>query len=164
MQQRSKTKRRKRVQSEGLSVYREQLLPARCRLTSGKDLLPHVDKRSVWSKRFHDLIDHFAHDLGGMSNLTTAEMELVRRCACLGVEIARVETEIAQCEKEKTSPRLLDGYQRLVGAQRRLFETLYGERGLPRRSRADAARDVTPFAPSLAKVRRLMSEPAEEAL
>ena len=52
----------------------------RSKVGNGK-LLPMTDGRSASYRRFKDLVFDFAADLGGMSQLSTAEVQLIRRAA-----------------------------------------------------------------------------------
>jgi hypothetical protein len=71
-------------------------------------------------------------DLGGDAAVSEAEKSIVRRAACLTVELERTEMLFAQGDAE---PWRLDLYQRMAGTLRRLLRDL----GLSRRQR-----DVTP--------------------
>ena len=61
------------------------------RITNGKELLPSVDGRSIWARRFRDLISLHASDLGGTDCLSQAELSLIRRAAALTVELEHME-------------------------------------------------------------------------
>ena len=92
--------------------------------------LEHLDGRTRAAQRARELIAAIELDLGGASNLSTGERQLVQRAACLG---AYVES----CEVNWLGGAAvdLDEYLSAINAQRRVLATL----GLQRRSR-----DVTP--------------------
>jgi hypothetical protein len=106
---------------------------ARSRVTNGAELLPGIDGRSIWARRFRDLIRLHLNDLGGEADASEAEKALVRRAAALIVELERLETKFALSDGATSTQ--LDDYQRATGALRRLLESL----GLKRR-----LKDVTP--------------------
>jgi hypothetical protein len=102
-------------------------------ITNGSRLLPNVDGRSAWIRRAKDVITLHVADLGGVENISTAELSLIRRAAALTVELEMMEASWA--DAGQATPAALDLYSRTAGNLRRLLETL----GLKRRSR-----DVTP--------------------
>src|SRR5262249_39497259 len=63
---------------------------ARSRVTNGATLLPNVDGRTFWVRRFRDLFVIHISDLGGNA-LSEAERSMVRRACCLEVELERLE-------------------------------------------------------------------------
>jgi hypothetical protein len=111
---------------------------ARSTITNGSRLLGSkgcgFDERSVWARRFRDLIDLHVADLGGFSNVTAAQLSIIRRVAVTVVELENMERRFATdgC----ASPHSLDLYFRGAGNLRRLLESI----GLERR-----ARDITPL-------------------
>jgi hypothetical protein len=102
----------------------------RSRVGNGKVLLPMTDGRSATARRFQDLYEDIASDLGGLDILSEAERQLVRRAATLSAESERQEAEWANGR-----PFDLAAYSVTANCLRRLFETL----GLRR-----VSRDVTP--------------------
>jgi hypothetical protein len=106
----------------------------RSRITNGATLLPGVHKQSLWARRFRDLFSLHLADLGGEEHCSEGEKALVRRAACLIVELEQLELRFAQ-DPDTATVRALDLYQRLTNTLRRLLESL----GLQRR-----ARDITP--------------------
>ena len=107
----------------------------RARITNGTSLLPTVDGRCLWARRYRDLLSLHLSDLGGESACSEAEKALTRRAACLIVELERLEDLFATGE---ATPQQLELYQRLTNTLRRVLESL--SPGLQRRSR-----DVTPL-------------------
>jgi hypothetical protein len=105
---------------------------ARSRITNGAALLPNVDRRGLWYRRYKDLCVLHLSDLGGEDAASEAEKALVRRAVCLIVELERMEQEFALAGKATSAE--LDTYQRAANTLRRLLVTL----GLERR-----AKDVT---------------------
>lgn len=106
---------------------------ARSRVSNGSVLLPGVDGRSVWARRFRDLIALHVDDKGGGEAVSEAERSIIRRAAALEVELERLEAKFAT--SGEAEPADLDLYQRTSNTMRRHFEAI----GLQRR-----ARDVTP--------------------
>jgi hypothetical protein len=105
---------------------------ARNRITNGRGLLHNIDHRTVWARRFRDLLSLHSADLGGADRISEAERSLLRRACTLMVELERLEMLFAAGEAETA---LLDAYQRAANTLRRLLSTL----GLQRRQR-----DITP--------------------
>ena len=113
----------------------------RSKITNGRGLLPGVHSQSLWARRFRDLLSLHLSDLGGEDNCSEGEKALVRRAACLIVELEQLETVFAQ-DHDNATPQRLDLYQRLTNTLRRLLETLMIGEGLRRRQK-----DVTPTLP-----------------
>jgi hypothetical protein len=104
------------------------------RVANGAKLLPSTDGRSVTARRFKDLIYDIGADLGGLSELSEAEKQLIRRGALLSAESERQEALWARQhagERVKGEKFDLEHYSMLVNCQRRIFEVL----GLKRRTR-----------------------------
>src|SRR5262245_15704562 len=92
-----------------------------------------------------DLIAQHTADLGGESNISQAQLSLIRRAAALTVQLELWEAQFA--EDNGAKPQALDQYQRCLNSLRRVLEAL----GLERR-----VRDVTPEL--VAKIRRANCE------
>ena len=90
-----------------------------------------VDLRTHAGRRFVTLIDAMVGDLGGPENMSTAEMQLVRRASALAVDLEFQEAE-ALSNNDALDP---DVYRTMVETQRHVLQAL----GLRRR-----ARDITP--------------------
>jgi hypothetical protein len=103
----------------------------RSRAGNGAKLLPLTDGRSATARRFKDLVYDISGDLGGMSQLTTAEVQLVRRASMLSAECERHEALAAQGDKEFD----VQTYVVMTNSLKRVLEVI----GVKRRSR-----DVTP--------------------
>jgi hypothetical protein len=103
----------------------------RSRVGNGAKLLPLTDGRSATARRSKDLVLDISADLGGVAQLSTAEMRLIRRASMLSAEC---ETQEALAVREDVEFDC-DGYVAKTNALRRVFETI----GLKR-----APRDVTP--------------------
>lgn len=106
---------------------------ARSRVTNGSHVLPGVDGRSTWARRFRDLMELHIADLGGDEAVSEAERSIVRRASALEVELERLELLFATSGAAAAAD--LDLYQRASNTMRRHLETL----GINRRPR-----DVTP--------------------
>lgn len=103
---------------------------ARSRVGNGKVLLPMTDGRSLTARRFQDLYEDVANDLGGLDLLSEGQKQLIRRAAMLSAESERQEAEWANGR-----PFDLTAYSTTANCLRRIFESL----GLERKSK-----DVTP--------------------
>ena len=85
-------------------------------------LSSEIDGRSQWSRRFRDLVNAHLSDLGGESNVSQAQLSLVRRAAAQTVELERLETRFAQMDGAGIEE--LDRHQRIIGSLRRTLESL----------------------------------------
>jgi hypothetical protein len=99
-------------------------------------ILPLNDGRSATARRFKDLVEDIAEDLGGKDTLSEAKRQLIRRAAMLSAECERQEALAARGEAEFNCE--------LYGTMCDRLGRLFGRLGLERRSR-----DVTP--PTLAQ-------------
>jgi hypothetical protein len=102
----------------------------RSKVANGK-LLPLADGRSATAKRFRDLVQDIAADLGGKALLSEGQRQLIRRAAMLSAECERQETLAARGEAEFDCE--------LYGTMCDRLGRLFGRLGLERR-----AHDVTP--------------------
>jgi hypothetical protein len=102
----------------------------RSRVGNGKVLLAATDGRSLTARRFQDLYEDIANDLGWLDVLSEAQKQIIRRAATLSAESERQEAEWANGR-----PFDLTVYSTTANCLRRLFEAL----GLERRPR-----DITP--------------------
>src|SRR5260370_7410074 len=75
---------------------------ARSRVTNGHDLLPDVDHRTQWCRRFRDVLSLHLSDLGGASNTSEAEKAILRRPACLIFELHNPTFKFPRPEQKKT--------------------------------------------------------------
>jgi hypothetical protein len=103
-------------------AYGKRPMAFRSKLTNGNELLPGIDGRSAWARRFRDLIQLHTADRGGVENITEAERALIRRASTIIVECERLETRFAINEGAKRYE--LETYQRASNSLRRLLETL----------------------------------------
>ncbi len=88
-----------------------------------------VDGRTLWARRYRDLVAGFAADAGGLETLTQLKLALIRRAAALTVECERLEGQLADGQQIDT-----DLLARLSSHLRRIAESI----GLDR-----VQRDVT---------------------
>jgi hypothetical protein len=101
------------------------------RISSGRSLLPvGTDLRSVWARRWTDLVRLFVEELGGDNVVSQAERSLVRRIATIQVSCERLEQTFAEQDDGGTLAQL-DQYQRLSNTLRRLLTTV-GIKRVPR--------------------------------
>ena len=105
---------------------------ARSRITNKHGLMPGVDMRSTWARRWRDLVELHVSDLGGADNMSEIQRSLLQRISALEVEAEYLETEFA---RRSASGKQYDLYLRIVGVLKRLYELI----GIERR-----ARDITP--------------------
>jgi hypothetical protein len=105
----------------------------RSQITNGRTLLPGVSRRSQWARRFYDVVHLYASDQGGDDHLSEGRRSMIRRIACLQVELELLETRFAVAGGAEAGD--LDLYQRTAGNLRRLLEGI----GLDRQPR-----DITP--------------------
>ena len=73
-------------------------LTNRSRVTNGTRMLEGVDGCSPSARRFRDLVDSFAHGLGGMKQLSEADRPLVKQAASLTVRAEQLQATIVRCE------------------------------------------------------------------
>jgi hypothetical protein len=117
---------------------------ARSRITNGKSLFPKlVDQRSLYYRRFRDLIDLLSADLGGADDLSISEAAIVRTAATHIVSLEQLEMRFALAEGDAASEDL-SLYTTLSNSLRRLLSEL----GIKRR-----AKDVGPDLHSYLKER-----------
>jgi hypothetical protein len=70
----------------------------RSRVANGSKLLPLTDGRSATARRFRDLFEDIAADLGGLDLLSEGQRQLIRRAAMLSAESERLEALAARGE------------------------------------------------------------------
>src|SRR5262245_41799149 len=83
---------KKRSKSPRTGIYKPM---ARSRVTNGRELLPNIDHRTLWVRRFRDVLALHLADLGGENSVSEAEKAIVRRAACLIVELEQLERTFA---------------------------------------------------------------------
>jgi hypothetical protein len=119
---------------------------------NGAKLLPATDGRSMTARRFKDLVQDIAADLGGKDYLSEGERQLIRRAALLSAECERQEAMAARDERRPDGEIAwksdfqfgVDRYVVMTNALRRVLETV----GLKR-----VSRDVTPTLQSYLRAR-----------
>ncbi len=72
--------------------------PHRSRVANGSKLLPLTDGRSATARRFRDLYQDIAADLGGLDLFSEGQKQLIRRAAMLSAESERLEAMAARGE------------------------------------------------------------------
>jgi hypothetical protein len=101
----------------------------RSRVSNGRQLFVAVrEGDTAWGRRFKDLIADHISDLGGLENVSTAELTLVRRAAWLTLQLELLEARGAERGGE-VSDKSLALYGRVTGNLRRALQAL----GLQRR-------------------------------
>lgn len=91
----------------------------RSRVSNGNALFLVADARSVWARRFRDIVEAHVSDLGGADLLSEAQMQLCRRAGALALECERMEGDLAEGKEVD-----LDLLNRLCGGLGRLYERL----------------------------------------
>jgi hypothetical protein len=102
----------------------------RSKVGNGRLLPAFADGRSALARRFKDLVQDFAGDLGGMSELSTAEIQVIRRASMLSAQCE--DSEALAAQGDKFDPVV---YVTMTNAMNRCFQII----GVKRRSR-----DCTP--------------------
>jgi hypothetical protein len=102
----------------------------RSAVTNRKRLFVEGDGRSPWARRWRDLVELHAGDLGGIDVLSEAQFSLIKRAATIEVELELSEGRMSMGQEVD-----LDVFTRSASHLRRILETL----GIERRPR-----DVTP--------------------
>ena len=118
---------------------------ARSRVGNGKTLLPLTDGRSATARRFRDLYEDIAADLGGIDQLSEGQRQLIRRAAMLSAECERMEAMAARNDRrpddaiawKSEAPFAFD--LEIYGTLCDRLGRLFGRLGLERKTR-----DVTP--------------------
>jgi hypothetical protein len=96
---------------------------SRSQVTNGKRLFVDGDGQSPWARRWRDLVELHAADIGPAQSLSEAQLSLIRRVSTLEIEMERMEGQLSQGGDAD-----LDIYMRASGHLRRLLETLGIER------------------------------------
>src|SRR5262245_43348257 len=109
--------------SPGQALKKPLKAEGRSRITNGTDLLPGIDGRSNWARRFRDVIGLHTSDLGGIDECSQAEQSIIRRAAALTVELENLEVKFALANQagEGVKPVTLELYARIASHLRRLF-------------------------------------------
>jgi len=92
---------------------------ARSRVANGSELLPGIDGRSAWARRYRDLIDALASDLGG--TLTEAERQQVRTAAGAQLHVEQLTAAMVRGESVSSEDytRASNGATRALAALKR---------------------------------------------
>lgn len=85
-------------------------------------LLGARDERSVFVRRFKEIVAELVEDLGGIDAASAAQLYLIRNAATLKIQLEKLETRFA--EDPSVGERTLDLYGRTAGNLRRTLETL----------------------------------------
>lgn len=105
------------------------------KITNNGAKLPDVDGRTADARRYRDVIRQHGQDLGGDDALTEAQRSLIRRAACLQIELERMEQSFVLAEG--ATVKQLDAHSRISNVMMRLLVTLRLHKGR-------IARDVNP--------------------
>jgi hypothetical protein len=111
--------------TERLKHTPARILPFRAARASSKVTTGHRmfaeggDGRSVWGRRWRDLILAHANDLGGMELLSEAQISICRRAAAIECELEAMEARMSEGQ-----PIDIGQYARLTGCLCRLLELI----------------------------------------
>jgi hypothetical protein len=106
-----------------LSVVRRSS-KQRSAVTNGqRKFVADGDGRSVWTRRWWDLVQSHLSDLGGEEMASAAQIALCKRAATLEIELERQEAILSSGGTID-----LDAFNRASGGLRRILETLGVER------------------------------------
>jgi hypothetical protein len=97
----------------------------RSRVSNGSKPMIGADGRSMWIRRYKDLIEDHAACYGGESNLSVPRMSMLRRQAAEIVECERIEAMMAA---GTASVDDVDRHTRITGNIRRNYEVMGLER------------------------------------
>jgi len=102
-------------------------------------ILPDMDGRSSLARRARTVRNRILADLGGASEVSTAEVILIGKIATLEVQLAMIEQKMAASEGS-ASHADLDLFSRGLGHLRRTLESLH-------KRLARCCRDISPKSP-----------------
>jgi hypothetical protein len=105
-----------------------------------------LDERSVWARRFRDMLRAHVSDCGGDDALSEAERSLIRRATTLELQLELIEQRIASNDGGYATSAQLNDYQRAANSLRRILETLGTKRravDVTRREREDREAGLT---------------------
>jgi hypothetical protein len=71
----------------------------RTRVSNRHDILPDVDGRSLLARRYKDIANAIAVDLGGADRLSEAKLQLVRRFSAAAVLAEALEAKLVRGEQ-----------------------------------------------------------------
>src|SRR5262245_39276817 len=108
--------RKKKTNASKVTNGRKYFLP----------VMPGVDGRSPIARRVRDIFQDLTSDLGGIDLLSTAQLQLCRRCALLSVTCETIEAEYVAGERVDT-----EAFGKASERLRRLLQTL-GLKRVPR--------------------------------
>lgn len=95
---------------------------ANTRTQNAKHILPHVDGRSMWMRRLHEIVAELVEEMGGPDIISAVQLSIAKRCGTQTVAIERLEVEIA--EAGEATLIQLEVHQRMSNTLRRNLESL----------------------------------------
>jgi hypothetical protein len=109
------------------------------RVSTGRDLLPFEDGRSVWARIMRSTLNSLIAHCGGEDIISDTRVMACRRVAALEAELVSHEDRIASIRRKGKEPpaSLLMTYGMLADRQRRLSEAIGWDR------HAKAIKDIT---------------------
>ena len=79
----------------------------RSRIANGKDVLPGIDNRTLFARRYRDIMSAIVLDLGGLERMSEAKLQLVRRFSAACCLAERLEAALANGEMINTAEHCL---------------------------------------------------------
>jgi hypothetical protein len=110
------------LESAGLERAPSVARPSKTRsaVTNGRRLFVEGgDGRGPWARRWRDLVELHANDLGGMDSISAAQLALIRRASTIEIELEQLEARLSVGDEVD-----IEAFARLAGHLRRLFEVL----------------------------------------
>lgn len=100
------------------------------RVSTGRDLLPYQDGRSLWARLMRDTLAGLISHCGGDAAVSDTRRMACRRIAALEAELVSHEDRIASLRRRGKEPpaSLLQTYGMLADRQRRLSEAVGWDR------------------------------------
>jgi hypothetical protein len=95
-------------------------------VTAGRKLFLNTDGNTAWSRLAEDLVAAHIQDLGGMENLSTAQLALVKYAAACEAELEKMASRMSRGEVVD-----IDRFTRTLSHLRRVFESV-GIKRVPR--------------------------------
>jgi hypothetical protein len=113
---------RSRYYAKKPKPYDERVaLSLKSKVTNGRHVFAvGGDGRCAWTRRWKDIVGLHCGDLGGASNMSEAQLSMLRRASCMEVQLESMEARMSAGDMTVD----LTLYGRISGELRRLFETI----------------------------------------
>jgi hypothetical protein len=120
----------------------------RSKLTNRFAMVP-TDGRSMWQRRYRDLVTLYVEDLGGPHRVSQAELSLIRRASTIQIQLEIMEAAFAD---GTANANALEIFGRASGNLRRIFQALQSMQS------DDAFRKAKNVTPSLGEYLAALNE------